>query len=148
MTAALFSSKSRQESVSIINMPLGTEWVVDANGCDATSLANPDRLKEVFARVIDDLQLHVVGDVVWHQFPAPFGITGLALLTESHLACHTYPEHQAATFNLYCCRERTSWPWEIMLKEILGATEVNVRVFDRVLKASAIGREELTQCAG
>lgn len=113
-------------------MPLGTEWVIDANGCDATALANLNQLKAVFERVITDLRLHVVGDVVWHQFAAPFGITGLALLTESHLACHTYPEHRAATFNLYCCRERATWEWETMLKEMLGATEVNVRVFERI----------------
>jgi S-adenosylmethionine decarboxylase len=125
-------------------MSLGTEWVIDANGCDATTLADLSQLKAVFERVIADLRLHVVGDVVWHQFAAPFGITGLALLTESHLACHTYPEHNAATFNLYCCRERATWPWENMLKEMLGATEVNVRVFERVLNAE---REELTQCA-
>lgn len=117
------------------NMPLGTEWVIDATGCDASALSSLKQLQEVFDRVIHDLGLHVVGDAVWHQFPTPSGITGLALLTESHLACHTYPEYQAATFNLYCCRERTNWEWESMLKEMLGATDVNVRVFQRLLNA-------------
>jgi len=32
------------------------------------------------------------------------GVTGLLLLTESHLACDTFPERGFASFNLYCCR--------------------------------------------
>jgi len=31
-------------------------------------------------------------------------VTGLLLLTESHLACDTFPERGFASFNLYCCR--------------------------------------------
>jgi S-adenosylmethionine/arginine decarboxylase-like enzyme len=49
------------------------------------------------------------------------------MLTESHLACHTYPEFGVATFNLYCCRERPSWPWDERLREMLGASAVSVR---------------------
>lgn len=118
-------------------MTLGTEWLIDASGCDATALADLDRLRAVFDRVIRDLNLNVLGEIAWHQFDHPGGISGLALLSESHLSCHTYPEFRAATFNLYCCRERTSWSWEPILKEMLGATEVNVRVFERMIKEDA-----------
>lgn len=48
------------------------------------------------------------------------------MLTESHLACHTYPEHGTATFNLYCCRERPEWDWTENLKKLLGAKEVKI----------------------
>ena len=116
-------------------MTLGTEWLIDASGCDPETLANLDRLRAVFDRVIRDLDLHVLGEVAWHQFDHPGGVSGLAMLSESHLACHTYPEFRAATFNLYCCRNRADWPWETILKEMLGATEVKVRVFDRLIHA-------------
>lgn len=118
-------------------MTLGTEWLIDASGCDKAALADLDRLRAVFNRVIRDLDLNVLGEIAWHQFDDPGGISGLALLSESHLTCHTYPEFRAATFNLYCCRERTSWSWETILKEILGATEVNVRVFERMIEEDA-----------
>jgi len=117
-------------------MTLGTEWLIDASGCDAAALANLDRLRAVFDRVIRDLDLHVLGEIAWHKFNHPGGVSGLALLSESHLACHTYPEFQSATFNLYCCHNRSDWPWEATLKEMLGATEVNVRVFDRMIHAA------------
>lgn len=122
-------------------MNLGTEWLIDAGGCDAAALANLDRMRAVFDRVIRDMDLNVLGEIAWHQFDHPGGISGLALLSESHLTCHTYPEFRAATFNLYCCRDRASWTWEITLKEMLGATEVKVRMFERTI-------HEDTQVAG
>jgi S-adenosylmethionine decarboxylase len=118
-------------------MTLGTEWLIDASGCDAAALADLDRLREVFQRVIHDLNLNVLGEIAWHQFDHPGGVSGLAMLSESHLSCHTYPEFRAATFNLYCCRNRAAWPWETALKEMLGATEVHVRVFQRMVHADA-----------
>lgn len=117
-------------------MTLGTEWLIDASGCDADALADIERLRGVFSRVISDLDLHVVGEIAWAKFVAPGGVSGLALLSESHLTCHTYPEFRAATFNLYCCRERTAWPWEEMLKEMLAATDVQVQVFERKLQST------------
>ena len=120
-------------------MTLGTEWLIDASGCDAAALADLDRLRAVFDRVIRDLDLNVLGEIAWHQFDHPGGVSGLALLSESHLACHTYPEFGAATFNLYCCRNRHSHSWETTLKEMLGATEVNVRVFERVNTRATAG---------
>src|SRR5262245_50530246 len=115
-------------------MTLGTEWLIDASGCDAAALADLDRLRTVFDRIIRDLGLNVLGEITWHQFDHPGGISGLAMLSESHLTCHTYPEFRAATFNLYCCRNRTAWPWEEMLKQMLGAAEVQVHVFERKLQ--------------
>ena len=128
-------------------MSLGTEWVIDASGCNAEALSNLNQLKLVFDRVIHDLELNLIGDISWHQFPEPGGVTGLALLSESHLACHTYPEFGAASFNLYCCRDRTTWPWERMLRELLGATEVNIRVLERLNCTKNSNLEEIGQCA-
>jgi S-adenosylmethionine decarboxylase len=124
-------------------MILGTEWVIDAVGCDPAILTDLGRMRAVFDRVISDLDLNVQGEVVWHQFSLPAGVSGLALLSESHLTCHTYPEFRAATFNLYCCRNRDSWPWESMLQEMLGATRVTVRVLDRSIGEDEPVMEEL-----
>ena len=121
--------------------------MIDAIGCDPATLADETRLKALFERIINDLDLHVLGEIAWHKFPGAGGVTGIALLSESHLTCHTYPEFGAASFNLYCCRNRTTWPWERMLREFLGASEVNVRMFERLIQASETALEEIGQCA-
>jgi S-adenosylmethionine decarboxylase len=143
MTSSDGSQQCPQTVTYFFHMILGTEWVIDAVGCDPTMLTDLGRMRAVFDRVISDLDLHLQGDQVWHQFSMPDGVSGLALLSESHLACHTYPEFRAATFNLYCCRNRDSWPWETMLKQMLGATGVTVRVLDRVIQEGQPAIEEL-----
>jgi len=131
-----------------MNINLGTEWAIDANGCSDVALADLAQIQTVFARVINELQLHVIGEIAWHQFSSTGGISGLALLSESHLSCHTYPEFGAATFNLYCCRERASWSWEASLKEMLGAKEVTVRVLERIVKQDLQKSDELLTPVG
>ena len=108
-------------------MIVGTEWLIEAEDCKAAKLRDLSVLQSVFSGIIADLGLKTVGEINWHKFDGEGGITGLAMLTESHLACHTYPEYQAATFNLYCCRSRPEWNWEENLKKLLEAESVNVQ---------------------
>ena len=112
-------------------MHVGREWLIDASGCDPGALREVDVLKRVFDRAISELSLHPVREPIWHVFPGEGGITGVVLLSESHLACHTYPELGLATFNLYCCRERPQWPWEERLAEMLSAGQVTVHTVVR-----------------
>jgi S-adenosylmethionine decarboxylase len=135
--ARALSCHLREADFSSNMLTVGTEWLIEASGCDAEALRDLGRLRGVFARAIEELGLRVVGRQLWHKFPGEGGATGLAMLTESHLACHTYPEFRVATFNLYCCRERPEWPWAERLGEMLGAREVSVRSLSRAAGAEA-----------
>jgi S-adenosylmethionine decarboxylase len=112
-------------------MTVGTEWLVDAYGCHAESLRDPAILRALLEKILVRLELRVVGQGTWHKFPGEGGVTGLYLLTESHLSCHTYPEHRIGTFNLYTCRARPEFPWENEMREALGAERVVVRALAR-----------------
>lgn len=111
-------------------MIVGTEWLIEATGCEPERLRDESLLRVLFERVVVDLGLKAVGSV-WHKFPGASGVTGMIALTESHLTCHTYPEYGAATFNLYCCRTRPEWEWETNLKNVLGADMVSVTKIER-----------------
>ena len=124
-------------------MIVGTEWLIEAEGCDRDKLRDESVLRDVFARVIGDLGLKSI-DSVWHKFEGEGGVTGMVALTESHLACHTYPEYQVATFNLYCCRTRPEWDWEANLKNALGADGVRVTKFERGQDAAANLKSEIS----
>ena len=113
----------------------GIEWLVEAHGCSPESLSSLDTLKDLFAQIIGELDLHPCGEGQWRQFPESGGITGLCLLTESHLACHTFPEHGSLCLNLFCCRARSDWDFVLRLKEIFGAQTVNVRRLERPYSA-------------
>ena len=109
-----------------MNVDPGCEWLVDAGGCAPERLRSVAVLSALFDRVLDELGLRAVAPPQWHQFPGEGGITGVVLLSESHLTCHTFPERGYAAFNLYCCRPRRDWPWHERLAEALGATDVRV----------------------
>lgn len=112
-------------------MIVGYEWLINAVECDENALRDAETLRSVFARIISDLALKTIGEAAWHKFEGEGGVTGLVMLTESHLACHTYPEYKTATFNLYCCRRRPEWNWTENLKEMLGAKNVNITKIER-----------------
>ena len=119
------------EPVSPETVRAGTEYVVDARGCDREMLQSPSCLQRLFAEVRDDLGLRPLAPPVWHVFPGQGGVTGMVLLSESHLTIHTYPETGLAAINLYCCRPSADWNWESRLRARLGASEVTVRVLRR-----------------
>jgi S-adenosylmethionine decarboxylase len=114
----------------------GTEWLVDAFGCDPARLSRAAPLLELSATIIAKLGLQVVGLPVVHHFEEPAGVTGLYLLSESHLAWHTYPESSLCTLNLYCCRSRPELDWSALLGAALGARQVRVAAVLRGLGSS------------
>jgi S-adenosylmethionine decarboxylase len=109
----------------------GIEWIVEAHGCAADRLRDLASLQDLFAGIIADLELHPVGDTQWHQFPVSGGITGLCLLSESHLACHTFPEYGSVCLNVFCCRPRPEWDFRQHLQHMLGARSVTVQSIAR-----------------
>ena len=116
----------------------GLEWLVEAHGCAPSSLADVSLLQRLFALMISDLHLHPIGQAQWHQFPETGGITGICLLSESHLACHTFPEHGSMCLNVFCCRQREEWPFQNRLAEMFGAQDVSVKAILRPYATSAV----------
>jgi len=121
----------------------GMEWVVDARGCEPEALRSLELLQELFQRVISALRLRPIGEIQWHQFPNSGGITGLCLLAESHLACHTFPEFGSLCLNLFCCVPREPWNFEAELSAAFSATSVSVRAVTR--QYGAVDEAEVVQ---
>jgi S-adenosylmethionine decarboxylase len=85
-------------------MPLvGSHHLLDLHGVDAATLRDEARLMALFAAALEAGGFHVVGELS-HRFPdGGQGVTGVFLLSESHLAFHTYPEHAYLALDLFSC---------------------------------------------
>lgn len=69
--------------------------------------------------------------IVTHKF-SPQGVTGFALLAESHISIHTWPELGYATVDAFTCGSQTRPDSAIeCLQRLLGAKRACVRTFDR-----------------
>jgi S-adenosylmethionine decarboxylase len=62
-----------------------------------------------------------------HKFPgAGSGVTALVLLSESHAAIHTYPEHEYAAIDVFSCGMPDPSTALSHLRDALQPTEVSV----------------------
>lgn len=67
----------------------------------------------------------------WHRFE-PHGVTAVALLAESHISVHTWPEHRYAAVDVFTCGTTTD-PVAAgrHLVAALGAVRHELRLVDR-----------------
>ena len=70
-------------------------------------------------------------NLITHRFE-PQGVTGLALLAESHISIHTWPESGYAAVDVFTCGDHTMPERACaVLSEELGSTRQNLRSFRR-----------------
>ena len=81
---------------------IGQEISCVMKGIDETLLVNNNKLNKIFIDALKKCNFGILKSIN-HEF-TPHGLTILILLSESHLAIHTYPEHNALYFSLYSCR--------------------------------------------
>lgn len=115
----------------------GVEWVIDASGCDIDALRDAQALQSLFSALVDAGRLTPVAPAVWHRFPHTGGLTGLQVLAESHLTCHTFPEHGSICLNVFCCAARPDWELEPIVRRLIGAQHIDIRRIERAYAAVA-----------
>jgi S-adenosylmethionine decarboxylase len=84
-------------------MYCGKHIIVDFWGdIDSRILTDENLIKEAFITAAETAGATVLGSN-WHHFGEGFGVTGVVMLSESHMSIHTWPEHGLATIDVYMC---------------------------------------------
>lgn len=78
---------------------IGKHLTVDMYGCSFETLDNLDLIKKAILNAIQDANMTLL-NFTYHKFK-PYGLTALALLSESHLSVHTYPELGYAAVDVF-----------------------------------------------
>lgn len=65
-------------------------------------LNDSNGIEKMVIKALRDSNFGIVGKV-FYEFD-PQGLTGMVVLSESHFAFHTYPEHNVIEVELYSCR--------------------------------------------
>ena len=79
----------------------------------------------------------VVLDIKLHEFAGSGGITGVALLAESHISIHTWPEHEYAALDVFICGGEDPHLAVAVLQERFSPTAVQVREIPRGIRGEA-----------
>ena len=80
---------------------LGRHLLLELFDCDADALNNLELVKAAMIEAAKRAQATIV-DSVFHEFN-PFGISGVVVIAESHLAIHTWPEYRYAAVDIFSC---------------------------------------------
>lgn len=92
-----------------MNKPLGRHILCEAYGCDPEVLNS--RLLVETIMVEAALQAGAeIREVAFHQF-SPQGVSGVVVISESHLAIHSWPELRYAAIDVFTCGETVD-PWD------------------------------------
>lgn len=82
---------------------LGYHTIWDITGADARLLKDALALHDFFLGTLQRSRFTVLDHLI-HKFSAGGeGVTGLYLLSESHLSYHTYPESHYISIDVYTC---------------------------------------------
>ncbi|MFS0780630.1 adenosylmethionine decarboxylase [Bacillus sp. 1P06AnD] len=106
---------------------MGRHVISELWGCDFEKLNNVARIEQIFV----DAALRSgaeVREVAFHKF-APQGVSGVVIISESHLTIHSFPEHGYASIDVYTCGELDPNIAANYIAEALGAeTRENVEL--------------------
>ncbi len=94
--------------------------VVDGHGLD-----DEGRIQQAFRDCVETcgatlLHIHT------HKF-SPQGVSGVAVLAESHISVHTWPEIGYGAFDVFMCGEARPWLAVDVLKKAFATADVRVK---------------------
>ncbi len=85
--------------------PVGIHCILELYDCPANLLDDLVFVRQTIREAATKSQSTLLGDLA-HQFE-PQGVTALALLAESHISVHTWPEMGYAAADVFTCGEHT-----------------------------------------
>ncbi|MCA0171618.1 S-adenosylmethionine decarboxylase proenzyme [Bacillus hwajinpoensis] len=80
---------------------MGRHVIAELWGCDTEKLNNMKFIEETFVEAALKSGAEV-REVAFHKF-APQGVSGVVIISESHLTIHSFPEHGYASIDVYTC---------------------------------------------
>lgn len=84
---------------------IGKHLTVDMYGCSFESLDNLEFVKNAMTTAVEEANMTLL-DFTSYKFE-PQGLTALALLAESHMSIHTYPELGYAAVDVFTCGDHS-----------------------------------------
>lgn len=126
-----FIRKKRTPMPALKRRPhLGDHYLIELKNCPETVLKSVSTVEQLMLQIIEECELSAVTHY-FHQF-APWGVSGVVILEESHFTIHTWPEENYAAVDLFVCQELPSEAQFISLvTDLFDAGEMVYRKVER-----------------
>ena len=84
--------------------PQGVHFIVEASGCGEV-IKDVSKLQDILVEAAKRANAQV-WSVSFNLFP-PTGVSGVVVISESHLSVHTWPEENYMALDIYTCGEKS-----------------------------------------
>uniref|UniRef100_A0A7C4EPR2 S-adenosylmethionine decarboxylase proenzyme n=1 Tax=Thermodesulfovibrio aggregans TaxID=86166 RepID=A0A7C4EPR2_9BACT len=101
---------------------LGTHLLIELKDCNPKILEDLESVQTILVNAAKKANATII-NVNFHKF-SPFGVSGVVVIAESHLAIHTWPEYKFAAVDVFTCGD-TIKP-EVAAQYIIEALECKV----------------------
>jgi S-adenosylmethionine decarboxylase len=113
-----------------ITTTIGKHCILELYGCDSGKLNDEAFLRSAITHAAQRAGATLL-NLITHHFE-PQGVTGLALLAESHISIHTWPESGYAAVDVFTCGDHTMPELACQtLREALAAHHFTLKSFQR-----------------
>ncbi|HNS41547.1 MAG TPA: polyamine aminopropyltransferase [Taishania sp.] len=89
------------------NVALGNHILVEFMQCDPHIMNDVATIERNMVEAAEKAEATVINST-FHHF-SPYGVSGVVVIQESHLAIHTWPEYGYAAVDLFTCGEMDAW---------------------------------------
>jgi len=119
---------------------VGKHCILELYGCDSARLDDEAFLRDTITAAAKRAGATLL-NLITHRFE-PQGVTGLALLAESHISIHTWPESGYAAVDVFTCGDHTmpERACHVLARE-LAAARHKLTSFRRETPAAIAGSE-------
>jgi S-adenosylmethionine decarboxylase len=83
---------------------MGRHVIAELWNCNNETLNDMKQIEKIFVEAALKAGAEV-REVAFHKF-APHGVSGVVIISESHLTIHSFPEHGYASIDVYTCGDR------------------------------------------
>ena len=83
---------------------MGRHVIAELWDCNTETLNDIEKIEQIFVHAALKAGAEV-REVAFHKF-APLGVSGVVIISESHLTIHSFPEHGYASIDVYTCGDR------------------------------------------
>ncbi|MCP4406771.1 MAG: adenosylmethionine decarboxylase [Gammaproteobacteria bacterium] len=123
---------------------LGKQIIAELYHCDRDSLDDVEYIRRAMTGAAREAGASIVTQT-FHHF-SPYGVSGAVIITDSHLAIHTWPEYDYAAVDLFTCGVAVSSKKAIeFLREALKSQQLSVVELHRGPKVGVSGADSELQ---
>ena len=111
---------------------------IDGLDCNRDRLTDEKLVRDFLDQFPEKIGMHKISEPHAFEYhgdkPEDWGVSGFVLIAESHIAVHTFPEHQQVWVDIFSCKGFETTPSVQMVVDTFAIGKTQVHLIERGLE--------------